>query len=176
MSYEDYVEKPTGDRFSEVAELAARQREAEQYVEQCQKELKRAQEQLRDIAEGELPNLMDELGLSEFKTTDGTKIIVSEKIRAGISKDRAPAAMAWLRQHGHSRLIKHTVSVEFDKDEDERAQQLLEELQLGEFEAEDRQVVHPQTLQAFVRQKLEAGEDVPLELFGVHRQRITKIK
>ena len=36
--------------------------------------------------------------------------------------------------------------------------------------------VNPQTLQAFVRQSLEAGEKIPMDLLGVYRQRQAKVK
>jgi hypothetical protein len=176
MSYADYVDKPTDDKFARLGQLANAQRAAEQLVEQCQKSLKRAQDALRTISESELPELMDELGLQDFSTTDGLTIEVRENIRAGISKERGPAAYAWLRSNGHSRLIKHSVTVEFSKDEDDKAKALVERLAKDELQAEDRQAVHPSTLQAFVKQKLQAGEDLPLELFGVHRQRVAKIK
>jgi hypothetical protein len=38
------------------------------------------------------------------------------------------------------------------------------------------QNVHWQTLDAFVRQQLENGDELPLELFGVFRQRFAKVK
>ena len=43
-------------------------------------------------------------------------------------------------------------------------------------EVDDVANVHPSTLAAFVREKLREGEELPLDLFGVHRQRIAKIE
>ena len=177
-SYADYVDKPTQDNpaLAQLNELANQQRAAELKVEEAQKALKAAQEELRVVKEGTLPTLMDELGLETFKTTDGLEIDVSEKIRAGISKERAPGAFAWLRANGHSKLIKHEVTVQFGKGGDDDAEELAKELATDYSEVDNKQSVHPSTLQAFIKQKLRAGEEIPLELFGVHRQRFAQVK
>ena len=36
--------------------------------------------------------------------------------------------------------------------------------------------VEPMTLQAFIKEHLAAGKDIPLDIFGVYRQRIAKVE
>ncbi len=173
-AYLDYVQPTSGGELSQLTALAESQAVAAAKVADLEALLNKAREELRDIAERQVPELMDQIGIGEFKTTSGLKITVSETIRASIPKAKAPLAFAWLKANGHAAMIKRVVQVAFGKGEDERADELREKL-AGEFSVEDKASVHPSTLAAFVREKLRDGEEVPLDLFGVHRQRVSKI-
>lgn len=175
--YLQYVQPETSvDRLSDLQRLAEQQAEADAEVKSLEAKLAAAKEKFRDLSERQVPELMDEIGMAEFTTRTGLKIKVEETIRAAIPKAKEVLAFAWLREHKHSAMIKRTVSVAFGKDEDDKAANLLTKLGEEGFEADDKAAVHPSTLSAFVREKLKAGEEVPLDLFGVHRQRVSKIQ
>ncbi|MFA7063759.1 MAG: hypothetical protein WC132_06450 [Methanomethylophilus sp.] len=175
-AYLDYVQPQTaGGELSQLSALAEQQAAAAAKVADLEAQLNKAREELRDIAERQVPELMDQIGIGEFKTTSGLKIKIDETIRASIPKAKAPLAFAWLKNNGHGSLIKRVVSVAFGKGEDERAEELRQQLSV-QFEVDDNASVHPSTLAAFVREKLRNGEEVPLDLFGVHRQRVSKIE
>lgn len=175
-AYLDYVQPQTaGGELSQLARLAEQQAAAQSKVANLEAQLNKAREELRDIAERQVPELMDQIGIGEFKTATGLKIKIDETIRASIPKAKAPLALAWLKQNGHAAIIKRVVAVAFGKGEDEKADELLRRL-ADEFEVDDTSSVHPSTLSAFVREKLREGEEVPLDLFGVHRQRVSKIE
>jgi len=161
--------------LSKLSQLAEKQAAAAAKVADLEAQLNAAREELRDIAERQVPELMDQIGIDEFKTTTGLKIKIEETIRASIPKAKAPLAFAWLKNNGHGALIKRVVSVAFGRGEDEKADELRQRL-ADEFEVDDNSSVHPSTLAAFVREKLRNGEEIPLDLFGVHRQRIAKIE
>lgn len=164
----------SGSELAQLSELAELQAKSEAEIADLEARLTKAREVHRDLAERQVPELMDKVGMSEFKTTSGLKIEVNETIRASISKAAAGGAFAWLKAHGHSALIKRLISVSFGKGEDEKADEL--KAQLNAYEVDDVSNVHPATLSAFVREKLQKGEDIPLDLLGVHRQRVAKIK
>lgn len=177
----DYLEylKPeasSGDALVKLAELADRQAVAEAHVADLEAQLETARADVRELAEKLIPDLMDQIGMSDFTTLTGLRIEVGETIRASIPKAHAAKAFAWLKANGHAAMIKRVVSVSFGKGEDEQAEELHQKL-AGELslEVEDNASVHASTLAAFVREKLAKGEDVPLELFGVHRQRVAKL-
>lgn len=161
--------------LSQLSQLAEKQAAAAARVADLEAQLNAAREELRDIAERQVPELMDQIGIDEFKTTTGLKIKIEETIRASIPKAKAHLAFAWLKEHGHAAMIKRVVSVSFGKGEDEKAEELRQRL-AEEFEVEDAASVHHSTLTAWVREKLREGEEVPLDLFGVHRQRVAKIE
>lgn len=174
-SYLEYA-KPvaSGGELAQLSLLAEQQAKAAAEVARLEAELTAARESLRDYAERQVPDMMDQVGMAEFKTASGLKIKIEETIRASIPKASAPSAFAWLREHGHAAMIKRVISVALGKGEEERAQKLHDMLD-SEFEVDDAQNVHPSTLSAFVREKLRDGEDVPLDLFGVFRSRVSKL-
>ena len=161
------------DKMTQLAELADRQLAAEKDVEAQELELKKAQAKLREISETLIPELMDELGLEEYKTASGLQVKVREDIRANISKAHLNEAIAWLRGNGHERLIKNMFSLIAGDEAD--AHEIRRQLTDLSLEFSENPSVHPSTLSAFVREKLRNGEDIPLEVFSVHRQRVSKV-
>lgn len=162
--------------LAQLAELAEKQHQAEEEVKRIEADLAAAREKLNQLSEHQIPSLMDELGLQDFKTSSGLKVLVKETIRASIPAARAIEAYAWLRANKHGALIKRAVSVVFSTGEDELADKLLAEISEQGLEAEDKASVHAQTLAAFVREQLAEGNEIPMDLLGVHRQRVSQIK
>lgn len=174
--YSEYTTSQSDDALARFGRLSTELEEAEQEVLRCEQALKKAQEKVADLAERQIPELAEELDLEEFKTSSGLKLKVEEVIRASIPKKVQPQAFRWLRDNGAASLIKRQVSVEFGKGQDEQAQALMREL-LPRFPEvlNDKTSVHPSTLSSTVRQWLEEGRDIPLDLLGVHRQRRAKL-
>ena len=175
--YSEFQEEPGEGQLALLRTLADAQADAERYVAQLEVKLAKAKDELRDIQEQELPNLMDKLGMKEFQTLSGLKISVTEIIRASISQARADEAHAWLDENGHASLVKRIFAVSFGRDEEKWAREFAADLRRRKRELTVAEVkkVESATLRAFVKQRLEAGEDLPLELFGVFRQRVSKI-
>jgi hypothetical protein len=75
-------------------------------------------------------------------------------------------------------LIKREVKVEFGKDQEEWAQELERELKGWKhpLKVDVKRGVHPSTLASFVTEQLQEGVEIPLDTFGVYRQRAAKIE
>ena len=73
----------------------------------------------------------------------------------------------WLRDNGHGDLVKHVVSVAFGAGEDDVAQETKELLSAhlakntSGLAVDDKETVHNQTLNAFLRKMNEDGEEIP---------------
>lgn len=173
--YTSFTDKPEDNILAKLSKLATEQLGAEKAVAAAELELESAKDALREIQEVKIPDLMDEAKVTEFATPSGLKIKVKENIRASISKANAPGAFAWLRENGHESLIKRQVTVMFGKGEDEEAASAIKALEERELPVDDNSSVNAQTLSKFVREKLEAGEVIPMELFGVFRQRVSAV-
>lgn len=175
--YEKFRDKHTPDEpaFAKLAELIQEQQDAELAVVEAESALKRAQQRLRQVSEYDLPQHMEALSLGEFTTHEGLRVTVQKKIRASIG-DRKAEAYKWLIENDQDALIKRTVVVALNRDEGEKAKLLLENLR-GQFpNVAESMKVEPATLLAFVKRRLEKGEELPLETFGVHEQKFTKIQ
>ncbi len=157
--------------FPEITKLAEAQHAAQVKVENLGNLLHEAKEELRDIAERKLPAKMDELGLSEYKTTSGVFVQVKEKIRASLAVENRPKGFAWLEENGFGGMIKSSVVVGFKRDQLPEANELVDSLRSEGKLANLERKVEPATLTAFVKEQLMLGKDIPLEVFGVFRQR-----
>lgn len=123
-----------------------------------------------------IPDIMDRLGMAEFKLTDGSKVSVKPDIKCGLTEERKPAAYQWLEETQNDGIIKTGIDLKFSRDQIEdakRAVQMLQEAGFGDASLEKS--IHPSTLKSFVKERIEAGDNIPLDTFGVFEFKQTKI-
>jgi hypothetical protein len=159
-----------------ISELANRQLGLELDIAKLEEQLKAKKEEHRQVSQIDIPEAMAEIGLSEFKLDTGHKITVNPFYNCSIPKDRVDEAMDWLRDNNHGDLIKNTISVDFGRGEDNEAANLKQVINDKGHSYTDKTGVHPQTLRAFVREQVESGQTLPLDLLGVFIGQKTTIK
>ena len=142
-------------------------------AEQILKDLKKK----RDHISGEvIPTMMSEMGLAELKLHDGSHLKVSTSYKAHISEANKEAAYNWLRENGLGDIIKNEISVSFGRNEDNKAADYAELAKRSGFQPTQKMKVEPMTLKALVRERIEAGKEMPTEIFGVYSENKTTIK
>jgi hypothetical protein len=169
LRFEDdtVVTLPSDEAVARLSSLAGRQAELENRIAAAQIEVEFMGKQLESVRSDLLPSLMTELGVSSLALSDGTKISVERVVRASISEDRKPEAFAWLRAAGHGSLIKNELTSKFGRGEEERAKEIAAYLRKQGVVFDTKESVHPQTLGAFVRERLTAGDKIPMTALGV---------
>ena len=131
----------------------------------------------RDYISGEvIPTMMSEMGLAELKLHDGSHLKVSTSYRATITEANKEAAFNWLRNNGLGDIIKNEISVSFGRNEDNKAATYAELAKGQGFQPTQKMKVEPMTLKALVRERIEAGKEMPTEIFGVFSENKTTIK
>ena len=131
----------------------------------------------RDHISGEvIPTMMSEMGLAELKLHDGSHLKVSTSYRATITEANKEAAFNWLRNNGLGDIIKNEISVSFGRNEDNKAADYAELAKGQGFQPTQKMKVEPMTLKALVRERIEAGKEMPTEIFGVFSENKTTIK
>ena len=87
-------------------------------------------------------------------------------------------AFAWLEENDQARLVKRQFTVEFGKDEERWADKFQRDCAQRKkpLHMKRKKAVHPQSLQAFVKEQLNEGVAIPMDLFGVMRQRFSKVE
>ena len=131
----------------------------------------------RDHISGEvIPTMMSEMGLAELKLHDGSHLKVSTTYRATITEANKEAAFNWLRSNGLGDIIKNEISVSFGRNEDNKAADYAELAKGQGFQPTQKMKVEPMTLKALVRERIEAGKEMPTEIFGVFSENKTTIK
>ena len=116
----------TNDQLKQVSQLVAAIRDQRKLVDSLEEELKQAKYHLRLLEEEDLPAVMDEAGLSEFKTADGTPVKVTQKLYMSVPKKNKPAVADWLMGHGHSSLVQSDVVVKFKKGEADKVHEAVD--------------------------------------------------
>ena len=131
----------------------------------------------RDHISGDIiPTMMSEMGLAELKLHDGSHLKVSTSYRATITEANKEAAFNWLRENGLGDIIKNEISVSFGRNEDNKAANYAELARGQGFQPTQKMKVEPMTLKALVRERIEAGKEMPTEIFGVYSENKTTIK
>ena len=174
--YEAFQEGPAAGDLHRLAELAKLMFEAETAVESAEVELKKRKGVLRGIAERDIPELMEQCGVTEYATTTGLKLTIKRLLRASISKANLTAAVTWLDKHGHGGIVKRKVLVEFTRDQEAEAKKAATALLKKGFEnVQQTYAVNAQTLGAWVRERRANGEAIPEKLLGVSEHTIAKV-
>lgn len=162
--------------LSTLSSLAKKQLELEQEIEDLETQLKNKKDEHKQVSQVDLPEAMSECGMNSFELSTGQKVSVKPFYNCSIPKERYHEALHWLRDQGHGDLIKNTVSIDFGRGEDSKAAEFKAELINKGTSYTDKTGVHPQTLRAFVREQVELGQPLPLDLLGVFIGQQTSIK
>lgn len=123
-----------------------------------------------------IPEIMQTLGMETFKLTDGSEVSVKADIKTGITEANKPAAFSWLEEHQFDGIIKTNVAAQFGKGEIENAKKALEALEAAGFHGSMDRSIHPATLKSFVKERLENGDAIPIDTFGIFEFKMAKIK
>ena len=141
--------------------------------------LRKLKEQYRRLSEEDLPQKMAELGMQDMRFEDGSRITIDMFYATRINKNNRDAAHAWLREQGHGDIIKNQVSVSFGKGEDDTALETMTLLEKEGLFPDQKESVHPSTLKAFVKERIESGDNAftpdTQKLFSVYQGKRTKI-
>ena len=130
-----------------------------------------------DRVSGEvIPTMLSEMGLSQLKLADGSSVDVKPFYSATISAQNKDKAYSWLRTNGLGDIIKNDISVSFGRNEDDKAAKYADLAKSNGFQPTQKLKVEPMTLKALVRERIEAGKEMPTEIFNIFVGNKTTIK
>ena len=130
-----------------------------------------------DRVSGEvIPTMLSEMGLSQLKLMDGSSVDVKPFYSATISAQNKDRAYNWLRTNGLGDIIKNDISVSFGRNEDDKAAKYADLAKSNGFQPTQKLKVEPMTLKALVRERIEAGKEMPTEIFNIFVGNKTTIK
>lgn len=136
------------EQIRRVAEASAKLKHWQELVSERETDLQEAQQIVKDLESQILPDMLDEFGLESLTLKDGTKLTVKPFVAAHISKEHEPEAFQWLQDHGYGDIIKERTVIN----------------------------VHPSTLKAWAKERVESGDNIPDDLFGVYVGRKAVLK
>lgn len=177
--YSAVVEKVAGENIlAKISEVAREIQEQLELIDKTEKALKLLKEHQRYLEEEKLPDLMEEAEQTELTTTDGLKIKITEKVRAGFRKDLKNEACKWLIDNGHGRIVREKFIVEFGPNDQDWAKELEDYLAHRDKEMpfERKRDAHWQTLSTLMKELAGDGVELPTDLFHIHNQKKAVVK
>ena len=138
--------------------------------------LKTRKKEIDRISGEVIPTMLSEMGLSQLKLTDGSSVDVKPFYSATISAKNKDRAYNWLRTNGLGDIIKNEISVSFGRNEDNKAASYADLAKSNGFQPTQKLKVEPMTLKALVRERIEAGKEMPTEIFNIFVGNKTTIK
>ena len=166
------------DRTENIKSLANQVKslkELEDELKADEESLKDKKKEIERISGEVIPTMLSEMGLSSLKLADGSAVDVKPYYAANISIANREAAYSWLRSNGLGDIIKNDITVSFGRDEDNKAADYANLARGQGFEPTQKLKVEPMTLKALVRERIEAGKDMPMDIFNVFVGNRTKI-
>ena len=138
--------------------------------------MKNTKKELDHLSGEVIPTMMSEMGLSHLKLIDGSSVDVKPNYSASITIANKDAAFGWLRENNLGDIIKNEISVSFGRNEDNKAADYAALAEGQGYQPQQKLKVEPMTLKALVRERIEAGKEMPTELFNIYVGNKTTIK
>lgn len=162
--------------LQEISAMSAMMVELGRDIEQQEAKVSEMKERFRTLKEETIPMSMQELGLESIKLSSGEMLTVTQEVYASIPFAYRDQAYSWLEEHDFGSIIKTSVGAEFGKGEMSRAEEVFSLLLENGVSATLSRSVHAQTLKAFIKEQMEAGTEIPMDIFGARPTWTTKIK
>ena len=166
------------DRTENIETLAKQiknLRTLEDEVKADEQALKDKQKELERISGEVIPTMLSEMGLSSLKLADGSAVEEKPYYAANILIKNREAAYSWLRSNALGDIIKNEITVSFGRNEDNKAAEYANLAKGQGFQPTQKLKVEPMTLKALVRERIEAGKEMPMDIFNVFVGSRTKI-
>ena len=166
------------DRTENIKSLANQVKslkELEDELKADEESLKNKKKEIERISGEVIPTMLSEMGLSSLKLADGSAVDVKPYYTANISIVNREAAYGWLRSNGLGDIIKNDITVSFGRNEDNKAAEYANLAKGQGYQPTQKLKVEPMTLKALVRERIENGKDMPMDIFNVFVGNRTKL-
>jgi hypothetical protein len=166
------VDTATGKNLSDLVRALKR---VEQQIDDAEIHMKSLKAEKHKLSVELIPGLMDEMGVERLDV-DGVTVSRKMMVHASIPVDRREDAYAWLRENNLDDIIKNDVVVSFGKGQDNEAGHVVGLLREQGFDPDTKTHIHASTLKAFVKERVENGKPIDLDMFGAFIANAAEIK
>ena len=173
---EDRVESVTqADTAKSLSDKVIELKNLEDEIQHAEESISKLKEQAKTLSQFEIPMMMEEMHITKLKLKDGESVEIKKIYGASIPQEHQEAAFTWLRENDLGDIIKNDITVTFGRGEDNKASEYANLAQGQGYEPVQKIGVHPQTLKAVVRERLESGREMPTDIFKTYAGNSTKI-
>ena len=164
------------ENIQSLADQVDKLNELQKRIELQEDNLKNSKKQFEYLSAEVIPTMMAEMGLSHLKLMDGSSVDVKPNYSASIPVAKREECFNWLRNNNLGDIIKNEISVSFGRNEDNKAADYADLAKERGYQPTQKLKVEPMTLKALVRERIEAGKEMPTELFNIFVGNKTTIK
>jgi hypothetical protein len=180
MTFEaDAATQTCGDILSMLSKWVERIRVQAARVAELEAQLQAATDDLNKLTLVQVPDAMQEAGLTELTLEDGAKLVIKEDLKVSIPVASRPAAYAWLRTSGYDMAVKQVLEVDLRPLQPAERENLLHVLD-NKYHAEPtiNESIHNATLKSIVSDALERGLTIPpsISVFQFRRAQVKEKK
>ena len=150
-----------------LSDLVRKLRHIDEAIDKTEQGLKGLKQERQKLTTELIPGVMDEMGVDRLDV-DGVTVTRKLIVSASISDEKREQAFGWLRDNGRDDIIKNDVVVSFGRGEDNAAKNAVGILREQGFDPDVKTHIHPVTLKAFVKERVEDGKPIDLDLFGAY--------
>lgn len=146
--------------LSELEELEIRVAELKSYIHKMKTQ--------------HLPQLFIAAKTTEFGTN---RYVLSTKEYVSVNMpENSDPAFKWMQEQGYGSLIKNSLTLNFNKGDEERAAEARKELEKYWDVLTTKSGVHGATMMSFLKGQIKSGSAIPLDLFGAKVGTMIEIK
>ena len=164
------------DNIKNLSDEVIKLQQLENNIKAKEQNLKSLKETATKISGEVIPTLMNEMSLSSLKLADGSSVEIKKIYGASIPIEKREAAFNWLRNNDLGDIIKNEITVSFGRNEDNKAADYAVLAQSQGYQPAQKLKVEPMTLKALLRERTEAGKEMPSDLFNTFVGNQTKIR
>ena len=165
--------------MTELSKCAKEVVELTNHIEEVESQLKALKARRKDLTDKVMLDLMLESGTSRM-VQNNIQFDVKLFVSGGWPKDPVDAQLAidYLVSIGESDLIKSNVSADFPRLQFDTAEFVASRIEARYKDAKVQctHKVHPMTLKKFVRERIEDGESVDLNVLKIYTGQTVKIR
>jgi len=164
------------DDIKDLSDEVLKLQQLEKNIKAKEQDLKNLKETATKISAEVIPTLMNEMSLSSLKLADGSAVEIKKIYGASIPIEKREAAFNWLRNNDLGDSSKNEITVSFGRNEDNKAADYAVLAQSQGYQPAQKLKVEPMTLKALLRERTEAGKEMPSDLFNTFVGNQTKIR
>jgi len=162
--------------MTELAELVAKAdnlRQLNNEIDRVEEELKILKQRQSKLSEHEIPAMMEELGMAEFKLSDNFKVTIRPVY---FGKVIGSEGYNWLRDQGFGDIVKAKLEIPYDFTQPEISEMIKEYCASIGMMCINNTSVHHMTMGAFLKEQAEAGREMPKDKIQVYAGKKTYIR
>lgn len=150
--------------------------EEDEAIAKLEEDLKQAKARRVKLVENIIPETFADMGLDDDSVikVDGKAVTIKTTVYASPKAENRGKVYDWLEENGHGGLIKRTAIFKTGRDNEAKFRRWIKSITT--YDGEFAKSVAPATLKAFVNEQLQAGTEIPMDLFGAYTRRIATVK